>query len=348
VADAASPSRAGTKDAANASRSSTKLSVASGTKSGASSRASSTLTTPEQKNERDLKKRLDALPPFLKQERDRLFQEAKKLGYEDFQINRAFRGGVPAATIEALADNIVFSGYGKSPTYKEAAEAAIPDPSDLGLAVLPGQPDSTMYSTRSSADFNFVSFFGSNISSGRDSPMPLLSMVDFTTTPIQSPMGTKERFASNSRFSTKDGPSSVTSYGPGVARSLTNLSSFTGDESMMEPPGRRKSILKSKSRETSKDLVGMDTAWSARHFSSTKESVASTCSLRSTALVRFADQTPHNSCGICFEAEVTVEFRPCGHQLACASCAAKLRGSSVCCPLCQGIIQDVIPLQPAF
>lgn len=85
------------------------------------------------------KKRIASLPPFLAEEKRRLWERAATLGYEGFKIKRAFADGVAAGTIEALLDNLMNSGYGKLPSYREAVVRAPVDDyyEDVG-ARLPG------------------------------------------------------------------------------------------------------------------------------------------------------------------------------------------------------------------
>jgi len=104
----------------------------------------------EQQQEEELARRKEKreqaianLPLFLKQERERLIQDATALGYEKSAIIRALRDGLPSPSLDVLVDNIIYGGWGKSPSYKDAAKAAISDPlddMDAGMEMsLPGQ-----------------------------------------------------------------------------------------------------------------------------------------------------------------------------------------------------------------
>lgn len=102
--------------------------------SGNGSNATEGNAPPSQKEQQRLKE--EAQPQFVQDERARLMKEAQSLGYETNLIKRAFRNGIAANTLGCLVDNIVHAGYGKLPSYKEAAEQAIPDME----VTLPGQP----------------------------------------------------------------------------------------------------------------------------------------------------------------------------------------------------------------
>lgn len=86
------------------------------------------------------------MPIFLKEEKERLINDGIALGYEKAEILRVIRDGVPSAGLDVLVDNILNAGYGKSSSYKDVAEEALPDeeaPSPAQLAPsLPGQPQS--------------------------------------------------------------------------------------------------------------------------------------------------------------------------------------------------------------
>lgn len=77
------------------------------------------------------KREEDNLPVFLQEEKKRLLEEAMAIGYKKHQITRAVRDGIPSASVEVLLDNIRYSGYGKLPSYKEAAVASLPDDAPL-------------------------------------------------------------------------------------------------------------------------------------------------------------------------------------------------------------------------
>jgi len=360
----------GSKSAA-ASRSSTKNSEG-GQSVGAMSRASSTLATPEQKAEKDLKKRLESLPPFLKAERQRLQKEAEKLGYTTHQINRAFRDGVPAATVEVLVDNIVNGGYGKSPTYKDAAEAAIEEPLGMQLSKLPGQIEATPQRRTSTADsfatldvFDFRTLTAATLvastltSFNGPSPMPNLELVE-----ISSNAGERQDYHSD------EGGSSAGSSKRGTKEAMNDLPSYTFDGAAVEGGSMSalkslsKSILKSKSREVSKE-VERSRRWSVsskesngsgvhfederpthgRNFYGTKDSVGSQKSLRSSASVRFSDEAfvPEGEavCRICMEAPVQTTYSPCGHSLCCSKCADREEKAGFC-ELCKAPIVEVL------
>lgn len=177
-----------------ASRSRTISRAASGSKSLATisptvSRASSTLSASERRTDRELKKQSEQLPLFLQEARTRLVVEAERLGYDKLSIHRAFRSGVPAATFEVLVDNILHGAHSGA-SYREVAEAAVPEPVGLELHIfgdmLPGQVNQTgsMLSSLTD-DFGFtMDTFGSMASSrlqlATSNPNQLFSSSRFT------------------------------------------------------------------------------------------------------------------------------------------------------------------------
>ena len=48
-----------------------------------------------------------------------------------------------------------------------------------------------------------------------------------------------------------------------------------------------------------------------------------------------AAPAPATECVICMEADVTHAFIPCGHHIACRTCADAIMGDTACCPLCR-------------
>lgn len=117
--------------------------------------------------EEEEKLRIASLPPFLKEEKSRLWDLARKLGYDGYKIKRAFTDGVAAGTLQSLLDNVMHAGYGKLPTFKEAAEKAIPDED---TSRLPGQPlpewDQRVASNTSVARSNLASSDRSSFGTG--------------------------------------------------------------------------------------------------------------------------------------------------------------------------------------
>lgn len=99
----------------------------------------------EERLRREKKEKLASdLPIFLKEEKERLVNDGVALGYEKSVILRVIRDGVPSAGLDILVDNILNGGYGKNPSYKDAAEEALPDDEEEERAPppLPGQPQS--------------------------------------------------------------------------------------------------------------------------------------------------------------------------------------------------------------
>eukprot|EP00440_Ansanella_granifera_P053373 gb/GFBE01057854.1/.p1 GENE.gb/GFBE01057854.1/~~gb/GFBE01057854.1/.p1 ORF type:complete len:1149 (+),score=234.03 gb/GFBE01057854.1/:1-3447(+) len=94
----------------------------------------------EQKRREKIENLRNNLPIFLQEEKERLIEDGVALGYDKFTILRAIRDGVPSASLDVLVDNIMNGGYGKSPSYKDAALAAIPDEATETEMSLPGQP----------------------------------------------------------------------------------------------------------------------------------------------------------------------------------------------------------------
>eukprot|EP00930_Biecheleria_cincta_P034173 TRINITY_DN23632_c0_g1_i1.p1 TRINITY_DN23632_c0_g1~~TRINITY_DN23632_c0_g1_i1.p1 ORF type:complete len:1172 (+),score=217.27 TRINITY_DN23632_c0_g1_i1:111-3626(+) len=112
----------------------------------------------EERLRKEKKERIaNDLPIFLKQEKERLINDGAALGYERSVILRVIRDGVPSSGLDVLVDNILNGGYGKNPSYKEAAEEAVPnDEEEHPAPLLPGQPQapaspaaSTTYETDS-------------------------------------------------------------------------------------------------------------------------------------------------------------------------------------------------------
>lgn len=79
------------------------------------------------------------LPTFLQEERRKLYRDAQAIGYKRYQVARALRDGVPSSTMDVLIDNMLYAGYGKLPTFREAALAAMSED-----APLPWNPFSVM------------------------------------------------------------------------------------------------------------------------------------------------------------------------------------------------------------
>jgi len=90
-------------------------------------------SSPEKKAQKEMERLLRKLPEFLSQERDHLLTECEKLGYQRPHINRAFRDGVPAASLEVLVDSMINGGYGRLPTYKDLAEEAVKEPAEANV-----------------------------------------------------------------------------------------------------------------------------------------------------------------------------------------------------------------------
>eukprot|EP00435_Cladocopium_sp_Y103_P010365 s2345_g2.t1 len=85
----------------------------------------------EEEAPKPTKREEENLPVFLQEEKRRLMEEAMAIGYKKHQITRALRDGIPSASVEVLLDNIRYSGYGKLPSYKDAAVASLPDDAPL-------------------------------------------------------------------------------------------------------------------------------------------------------------------------------------------------------------------------
>ncbi|CAK9002105.1 unnamed protein product [Durusdinium trenchii] len=88
-------------------------------------------STSEEDAPKRSKREEDNLPVFLQEERKRLLDEAIAIGYRKHQITRAMRDGIAAATVDVLLDNIRYSGYGKLPSYRDAAISSLPDDAPL-------------------------------------------------------------------------------------------------------------------------------------------------------------------------------------------------------------------------
>lgn len=63
------------------------------------------------------------LPQFLKDWREQMLEDAMDLGYKRLELMRCFEDGIAAGSLESLLDNLVNGGYGKSPSYKDLAQA---------------------------------------------------------------------------------------------------------------------------------------------------------------------------------------------------------------------------------
>mmetsp|Transcript_52552 Transcript_52552/g.94325 ORF Transcript_52552/g.94325 Transcript_52552/m.94325 type:complete len:1146 (+) Transcript_52552:68-3505(+) len=95
----------------------------------------------EQKRLEKKERNLNNLPIFLSEEKERLVEDGVALGYEKAVILRVIRDGIPSSGLDVLVDNILNGGYGKSPSYKEAALQAMPDEGEEMEQNLPGQVD---------------------------------------------------------------------------------------------------------------------------------------------------------------------------------------------------------------
>lgn len=348
------PTIAANKDGSKsnpASRTSTSLSTTSSARSGeAVSRSSSTLPG-ETKADKELRLRLEQLPPFLREERARIFKFGENLGYTPHQINRAFRDGLPAASVEALVDNIVNGGYGKNPTYKDLANQALTLARDSQMEALPGSPSEKVVEEETRTEEIDASitkqFVGARTSmmmrNGGQliSPMPFLDLINFSPSAEQSRMTTKT--------------SSTTPSHKGSQRGTKNLppSPQLQPASLQTPrPSRSKSILKERSREPSKDVEPTIPTIRPGHAAS-KESTSSRGSLRGAAYVHFQDEdanqtappapagTQPNLCAVCLEAGVAAQCVPCGHSFACMPCARILQESDAICQICSAAVRDV-------
>ena len=59
-------------------------------------------------------------------------------------------------------------------------------------------------------------------------------------------------------------------------------------------------------------------------------------------LGRQGDQNTDDSCVVCMEAPAQMSFQPCGHAIACKSCAEKICAKTNECPLCRSCLQGVM------
>lgn len=50
----------------------------------------------------------------------------------------------------------------------------------------------------------------------------------------------------------------------------------------------------------------------------------------------------HTTCDICMDARKTEAFIPCGHMLACESCALKIIRSTGLCPACSQVVSSTM------
>lgn len=75
------------------------------------------------KRRAELEEQLSKLPKFLKEWRVQMLDDAVRLGYSKPELLRAMGDGIPDGSLEILLDCVVNCGYGRSPSYRDLAEA---------------------------------------------------------------------------------------------------------------------------------------------------------------------------------------------------------------------------------
>mmetsp|Transcript_49618 Transcript_49618/g.106271 ORF Transcript_49618/g.106271 Transcript_49618/m.106271 type:complete len:1103 (+) Transcript_49618:217-3525(+) len=309
--------------------------------------------------------------PYLREEKKKLIDQAVQLGYEKHVITRTLRDGIPAAALDVLVDNMMHAGYGKIPPYKELAEKALPDADVL----LPGEVDEAQAVAVRSTSMERASSLSKRMSAlGSRSSSRLLSASkeQIENKPSKSSklssggggrsVGTKESL--RSQGSSAGGGSRQTTKDRTTSKGMEGNPPSKPSKSILIPspsPEQSRAATKDgdpaapRDRQISKSILIVSPRTGTTSRGATKDRYASRSKdLRFAGDVRFnedpatepvvpvVDSFPQpgifGTCSICLERAVSTEFLPCGHKVACGSCAESL---GVVCPMCQGTVREV-------
>lgn len=314
-----------------------------------------------QQGEKELEEAIARLPTFLQEKRLELLESAQTLGYAKTVAWRVLKDGLADASLDILVDNILHSGHGKSPTFKDA----IQEVRKANMSRHTTKSRMTSKDTKAGTKSRVTTKDGASTldpiaddlheehlqevtdvadtksltpvdGSGTKSPMSPTSSHSHA-----SPKGTKELASMDTRrlSSTKDTTGSRLSNGSRISKEV----SFVGDREAFaskDPPSSaggdgpvRVASSALRRKGSTKDSTG------------SQGSVGSDGSFRRVTLPGAVDveyyecepaeraTTPMvSNCTICLERKINVEFVPCGHRLTCEQCADSV---GQICPLCR-------------
>jgi hypothetical protein len=55
-----------------------------------------------------------------------------------------------------------------------------------------------------------------------------------------------------------------------------------------------------------------------------------------------SEEDEANECCVCMESPAGAQVEPCGHRCMCMNCATQIRDGDGGCPLCRGVITDIV------
>lgn len=339
---------------------------------GSMGRYLSGITGTEAKDE--VKRQKRAQPAMLLDLKGQLIKGGVDLGYSKNSVLRALQEGLPAATLDVLVDNVMYSGHGRAPPYRAAARQALPQHQ---APAIPGQVEerTTMTTTRTT-----ISRQGSDHSTKFAKRMPLLRKSNSRADDWDNDGGVSEmwggsvrrkgslgsrRGSSDSEASKGSREESGQEEGPWRPRGITKDAQLAAQALLRAagaaradeapPPPAEPAIKGILSRKTTKHFEeqGEEDKEKYKHFSRkgtrfAEDLVQEVERSRGAELVQHRTTSKSNvrfsqdrvTCSICLEQEVATQLQPCGHLLACEACAPKLGAT---CPLCQGAIREVVP-----
>jgi len=321
-------------------------------------------------------------PAMLLDLKGHLIKGGIDLGYSKNSVLRALQEGLPAATLDVLVDNVMYSGHGRAPPYRAAAKQALPF---YQPAALPGQVEE--HSTMAASRATTISRQGSDAfakrsvllkksnsrtddwepddkDTERGSVPPATGHRDSAQNSRRGSLASERSKGSREENATR--PRGITKDAQLAAQALLRAAGAAGGAGAPAPPleasaapgGTIKGIL---SRKNTKHFEehGEEDHQKYRAFSRKgtrfaedlveqvegdpqRPSGAGGLSRTTSKSARLGESRA--TCSICLEQRVATQLQPCGHALACEACAPKLGAT---CPLCQSAVREVVPWAPA-
>lgn len=302
--------------------------------------------------ERELEAAIARLPQFLQDKRVEMLETAVALGYPQVLANRVLKDGLADSSTEILMDNILHSGHGKNPSFKDAIQE---------VRKRKSRERGSRQTTKDASRVTTKEGLGSRGSNAATDPLEPITDDPEASLPGTVPstatskeLSRRESLTSKERSTHGSRPSSklLESRSKQSTKEVNFESSRDVSKEVAGVSGRNVRISKDPPSSAGGRPISPPEARSAlRKKGSTKDSNASFRSFRSDGstdqlrvtlpgAVEYYDSEPAQrattpmttKCSICLERKINVEFTPCGHRLACDQCADSV---GQLCPLCR-------------